>query len=318
MTDFFISYTSVDEKWAEWIGYALEEEGYSVVLQRWDFRPGSNFILEMQQAATRAARTIMILSPDYMKSQFASPEWAAAFAADPQGLRRTLLPIVVRECKLEGLLGQIVHINLTVMDQDTARTELLRGIRPERAKPSSPPSFPGTQHTQQKSFPGSSEIKTSTLSKVHVPKLRREPSDIEKRKFLRAAFDAIRTYFERALQEFSQSYEGLEFELLPTTAVEFTAEIFLRGKSAAACRIWLGSMMSENCLSYAEGRQTFGSNSCNEILSVTTDNGDVALSSMMGGLAFGRGFENVDLKHMSGEEAADYLWRRFVSNLEHR
>ncbi len=256
MADFFISYTSVDEEWAEWIGYTLEEESYSVILQRWDFRPGSNFVSEMQQAARTAARTIMVLSPDYMKSQFASPEWAAAFAADPQGLRRALIPIMVRDCKPDGLLAQIVHINIAGMDQNAARAELLRGIRPERAKPSSRPSFPGTQHTQQKSFLGPLENKITVSNKVYVPKLRREPSDVEKRKFLRAAFDFIRSYFEHALHELSRPHQGLEFDFQPVTAVEFTAEIFLHGKSAAACRIWQGGMLSENGISYAEGRHS--------------------------------------------------------------
>ena len=70
MTDFFISYTGADQRWAEWIAYVLEEEGRSVVIQAWDFRPGANFVLEMQKAAETAARTIMVLSPDYLKSQF--------------------------------------------------------------------------------------------------------------------------------------------------------------------------------------------------------------------------------------------------------
>ncbi len=54
MADFFVSYTSADEAWAEWIGFVLEEEGFTVVIQAWDFRPGSNFVLEMQRAATEA------------------------------------------------------------------------------------------------------------------------------------------------------------------------------------------------------------------------------------------------------------------------
>jgi len=191
----------------------------------------------------------------------------------------------------------------------------VQGIRAERAKPSSRPSFPGTPHMQQKTLPGEPENKTAAPSKVYVPKLRGETSDVVKRKFIRAAFDIIRSYFEEALHEFSRSHKGLEFDFQHVTAVEFTAEIFLNGKSATACRIWQGGMLSENSISYAEGRHTFGSNSCNEILSVNTDNGDVTLSSMMGG--FGRGPENIDLKHMSGEAAAEYLWRRFVTHLEH-
>lgn len=30
----------------------LEEEGFSVTIQAWDFRPGKNFVLETQNAAT--------------------------------------------------------------------------------------------------------------------------------------------------------------------------------------------------------------------------------------------------------------------------
>ena len=41
--DFFISYTSTDRPWAEWIAWQLEHEGFSVVIQAWDFRPGGNF-----------------------------------------------------------------------------------------------------------------------------------------------------------------------------------------------------------------------------------------------------------------------------------
>ena len=51
MTDFFISYTSVDETWAEWIAWIIEAAGFSVTVQKWDFRPGSNLGLEMQRAA---------------------------------------------------------------------------------------------------------------------------------------------------------------------------------------------------------------------------------------------------------------------------
>jgi hypothetical protein len=50
MYDFFVSYTGVDKAWAEWVGWILEENGQRVVLQAWDFRPGSNFVIEMQRA----------------------------------------------------------------------------------------------------------------------------------------------------------------------------------------------------------------------------------------------------------------------------
>jgi hypothetical protein len=58
---------------------------HSGIIQAWDFRPGENFVLWMQQAAKQAITTIAVLSQDYLQASFTQPEWAAAFAQDPQG-----------------------------------------------------------------------------------------------------------------------------------------------------------------------------------------------------------------------------------------
>ena len=144
-TDFFISYTSVDSSWAEWIAWQLKEVGYSIVLQAWDFRPGQNFILNMHEASKGSKRTIAVLSPDYLKATFTQPEWAAALRQDPQGKKGTLLPIHVRECKkqLKGLLGPIAYIDLAGLDEATARQKLLEGVLDQPTSPTTPPSFPG-------------------------------------------------------------------------------------------------------------------------------------------------------------------------------
>lgn len=141
--DFFISYNKADEKWATWTAWTLEQAGFKVVIQAWDFRPGANFVLEMQRAASEAKRTIAILSPNYITSSFTQPEWAAAFARDPKGETKTLVPVVVAECDVEGILGPIVHINLVGLEEDSAREKLIAGLEPGRAKPIVSPSFPG-------------------------------------------------------------------------------------------------------------------------------------------------------------------------------
>ncbi len=68
--DFFISYTHADQRWAEWIAWQLEEAGYSVMIQAWDFVAGGHFVHEMDTAAKKATCTIAILSPDYFASDF--------------------------------------------------------------------------------------------------------------------------------------------------------------------------------------------------------------------------------------------------------
>ncbi|WP_324778806.1 toll/interleukin-1 receptor domain-containing protein [Thiobacillus sedimenti] len=315
MADFFVSYTSADKAWAEWIGFVLEEEGFTVVIQAWDFRPGSNFVLEMQRAATEADRTIMVLSPDYLKSQFASPEWAASFAQDPQGLKRKLVPVMVRQCQPPGLLSSVVHISLVGDDESTARGLLLNGLDAKRAKPAQRPTFPGAgAGRSHKAFPGVAGP-SGVGPAPYVPNLKRSPTDADKRRFSRQAFEVIKDHFQRALDQLAQQDDAVECDFQPNTATEFMAEVFLRGKSACRCRIWLGGLHSSDGISYAEGQWHHGSNACNEILTVSDTQGELYITSLMG-MGFGQLERQFDLKQMSREQAADYLWRRFVAPLE--
>ena len=163
--EFFLSYTSSDQSWAEWIAWTLEDCGLTVKLQAWDFVPGSNFVLEMQRAATDASRTIVVLSPEYITSQFGASEWAVAFAQDPEGFKRRLVPIRVRECHPTGLLSSIVYIDLAGTDEFQARGRLIQGIQGERAKPDRQPMFPGLQHSvtaKKPEFPGN-DFQTSKM-----------------------------------------------------------------------------------------------------------------------------------------------------------
>lgn len=142
MVDFFVSYNKADRAWAEWIAWHLEEGNYTTILQEWDFRPGCNFVLEMQKASADTDRTIAVLSPDYIGARYTQPEWAAAFAIDPQGWERKLVPVRVRACVLQGLLAQIAYIDLVGVEEPDAKQKLLLGVRPGRAKPPAPPAYP--------------------------------------------------------------------------------------------------------------------------------------------------------------------------------
>ena len=63
--DFFVSYASADRAWAEWIAWQLEAEGYTVVVQAWDFAAGRDWVHEMQQASATAERVVAVLSAAY-------------------------------------------------------------------------------------------------------------------------------------------------------------------------------------------------------------------------------------------------------------
>jgi hypothetical protein len=141
--DFFVSYTAADKAWATWIAYVLEADGYAVMIQEWDFRPGSNFAAEMDKALKQCPRMIAVLSPAYLKARFPTAEWTAVFASDPEGAKNALVPIMVEECRPEGLLSQVVQIRIHGLDEAAARKQILEGVRRERNKPATPPPFPG-------------------------------------------------------------------------------------------------------------------------------------------------------------------------------
>ena len=107
MKDFFISYNKADRAWAEWIAWNWKQRATEVIVKAWDFRPGGNFVLDMQNAAADCERTIAVLSPDYLTSFCAAPELAAAFAQDPTGKEGKLLPVRVRECEPKGCLPRL-------------------------------------------------------------------------------------------------------------------------------------------------------------------------------------------------------------------
>jgi TIR domain len=153
--DFFVSYTSADIAWAEWIAQTLEDAGYLTIIQAWDFRPGQDFLYQMQQATKRAARTIAVLSPGYLGSAYSEAEWRTAFAHDPTGELGLLLPVRVDDVTPPGILRSLTYVDLVGIDEATATSRLLAGVRLDRAKPASRRPYPsGQAQPSDARFPG--------------------------------------------------------------------------------------------------------------------------------------------------------------------
>src|SRR5271166_2291966 len=151
--DFFVSYTSADRSWAEWIAWELEAAGYTTLIQAWDFRPGMNFVTEMQKGAAESGRTLIVLSQQFLESGFTQAEWTAAFAKDPTGENGLLIPVRVAECEPPGLLRARIYIDLVgLSEEEELRCKLLDGVKQGRAKPTTRPPIP-TAATQKPPLP---------------------------------------------------------------------------------------------------------------------------------------------------------------------
>jgi len=111
------------------------------------FKPGTSDPERISSCACRRSPrkqtfTIAVLSEAYLKSAYTQPEWAAAFAQDPTGKKRKLIPVRVAECPLKGILSQIIHIDLVNLGEQDAQRVLIDGLKPS-GKPVGPVHFPG-------------------------------------------------------------------------------------------------------------------------------------------------------------------------------
>jgi len=143
--DFFVSYTQADRPWAEWIAWQLEEVGYRVVVQAWDFVPGTSWVHLMDKGVTGATRLIPVLSRAYLNSDYGRAEWLAFWRDDPLGDGRAVMPVRVQEVNPTGLLGGVVWIDLVGLDEHSARDALIDGVRrgvSGDGRPATPPTFP--------------------------------------------------------------------------------------------------------------------------------------------------------------------------------
>ena len=132
--DYFVAYHAADQDWAEWIGERLQEAGYTVELQSYDYWARSSMILEMFAVSAIADATIALLSPEFLAENLDRPEWQAAYAQDPTGALGILIPVRVRECDVAAALPDVRLVDLVGLEREAAGAALIEGL-PERRVP---------------------------------------------------------------------------------------------------------------------------------------------------------------------------------------
>jgi hypothetical protein len=211
MKDFFVSYNHNDRHWAEWIALTLTQSNHTVTIQVWDFLPGANFVLEMHKAILECKRTVAVLSPDWLASVFTQPEWAAAFALDPTGVDRKLIPVRVRPCEPPGLLRALIYCDLVGLGESDARKSLIDSVREVPSRPDAV-AFPGAiqttqppRHSRPESSPAVFPGMTSSLPLDRLPVLVKCALDLlALLRTTRTTFDAqarLRDDLERRVSE---------------------------------------------------------------------------------------------------------------------
>ncbi|WP_049788154.1 FxSxx-COOH system tetratricopeptide repeat protein [Geodermatophilus obscurus] len=136
-TDFFISHAGRDTGWAEWLAWQLQQAGYTVELDVWDWAPGEDFVALMAAALESADRLLAVCTEAYFASVFGGAELRAAFANQAKAAGR-IVPVLVEPVTLPPLYASLIHLDLTGLDEAAAAARLrarLAGGRPTSAPP---------------------------------------------------------------------------------------------------------------------------------------------------------------------------------------
>lgn len=150
MEKIFISYTGADTNFATWVAEILEKNDCDVTIQAWDFRPGDNFIKKIDSGLKDCKKMIIILSNNYLKSEWCKAEWTSKIAEQIENQERVIIPIRIEPVELKGLLKPLVYIDVVDKDETTAKRLILDGINDvvNRISVDGYPSYFNVEHQQ--------------------------------------------------------------------------------------------------------------------------------------------------------------------------
>ena len=104
MPDIFISYSHYDEKWKDALQKQLRVLERHAEFKIWDDRqitPGDAWLKEIEQAIAAAKVVLLLVSPDFLASEFIQRKEIPEFLERQQNGGLKILPVIVEPCVWE-------------------------------------------------------------------------------------------------------------------------------------------------------------------------------------------------------------------------
>jgi hypothetical protein len=91
----------------------LEQEGLHICIDYRDFQIGIPSLVNMENAIDLSRKILLILTPNWVASEWTKFESLLLLAQDPTNLSQRILPILVQLCPLPKRLEILTHLDLT-------------------------------------------------------------------------------------------------------------------------------------------------------------------------------------------------------------
>ncbi|CAG0951759.1 hypothetical protein ANRL3_00282 [Anaerolineae bacterium] len=131
--DVFISYSHQDETWVQqWLLPHLEATHLKACIDFRDFQVGAPSVTEMERAVLQSRKTILVLTPAYVASEWAEFENILAQTLDPAARHRRMLPLLLKGGPLPLRIKALTYVDFTQPENHDLNLErLLKAIRSE-------------------------------------------------------------------------------------------------------------------------------------------------------------------------------------------
>ena len=144
MADIFVSYTSSDRDWADWIGQQLEKRGHFSRLFDWEVSAGGNVMAWMGDRHNEADHVLCVVSSRYLDKErkYSALERQAAELAAASERPNFLWPVLIEDCEIPTFLALFKRCELHGLDEAAAIARLAGFLTPA-ARPAGSVPFPG-------------------------------------------------------------------------------------------------------------------------------------------------------------------------------
>src|SRR5689334_17471974 len=96
----FLSHNHVDKDWTRDLVQALRRAGLSVFFDEDSVQLGEDVPLAIERALMASRHVFLILSPEALSSKWVALELSTSLYRDPNAAERTIIPIILRDCKI--------------------------------------------------------------------------------------------------------------------------------------------------------------------------------------------------------------------------
>lgn len=324
----FFSYSHVDENMRDQLEVQLSMLKRQGIIETWHDRrigAGQDLGTSISSNLEAAGIILLLVSPDFIASDYCyDREMTRAMERHETG-EAVVIPVILRACDWHhapfGNLNASPNDGKPIrqaVDPDQAFLEVAKAIR-EAADRVSGSEQPAT--APHVGSPAPIDVRgelTQTGTSSEMPRssnlrVTKNFTDHDKDAFKLDSFEFMARFFEASLGELAARNPSIEGKFRRVDANRFTAVVYIDGRAAARCTVFMGGERNfSNGIAYSAS-DTTDSNSFNEMMSVNHDEQTLFLRSTGMALRYSGREEK-----LSQEGAAELYWGMLIEPLQQR